>query len=74
MTKIVNQVHPPRPEKLRDGELGSPKYRLWFKSGTSTMLFCDNITKIECELIKKRIRLAMRDFHTSLKGSWLITK
>ena len=71
---IKNQIHPPRPEKVRVNGSGSTKFRLWFKSGTSTMLFCDNITKVECELVKKRVSLAMHDFHTSLKGTWLITK
>lgn len=73
-TKIVNQIHPPRPNTSSVDELGNTRNRLWFKSGTSTMLFAEKITKVECELIKKRVSLAMHDCHCELKGTWLITK
>lgn len=47
-TSTLNQVHPPRPKRVRVDKQGNERCRMWLKEGTSTMLFTDSLTKNGC--------------------------
>lgn len=70
----ANQLHSPKPAKVRVDKLGNDRYRLWFKSGNSTMLFTKGLTKNAANCLISNIDRYMSQLHVKLEGTWLITK
>ena len=63
--KTANQLHSPKPTKERVDKLGNSYYKLWFKSGNSTMLFAKELTKeaIECFEIAQSLEPSASSLH-----------
>ena len=72
--KIVNQLHSPKPAKERVDKLGNSYYRLWFKSGNSTMLFAEKLTKEAIKCFISNTDKYLSQIHGKREGKWLITK
>lgn len=55
----VNQVHPPRPKRVRVDAQGNDKRRLWLKDGHSTMLFYEGLTENGCKSLINAVNTAL---------------
>lgn len=69
-----NQVHPPRPNKSHIDILGNDRNRLWFKSGNSTMLFAQGLTRNAIKCLTSNIQSTLSQLGVKLEGQWLITR
>ena len=72
--KSANQLHSPKPAKERVDKLGNSYYRLWFKSGNSTMLFAKALTKEAIMCFISNADKYLSQIHGKREGKWLITK
>lgn len=71
-----NQVHPPRPKKMRTDERGNDTRKLWLKDGRTTMPFVDGLTESGCKALINTINSTLIKLgKTALpKNKFLITK
>lgn len=72
-TITVNQVHAPLPRSKRIDALGNDRYRVYFKEGNSTMLFCKGLTKPAVQVMIKRLKEHLAKLGTKLEGTFIIT-
>ena len=68
-----NQVHPPQPRRKRVDAQGNNRKRMYYKDGTSTMLFCEGVTENAAKALNERIRSYAEALGTKIKGVFLIT-
>ena len=71
--KTKNQVHPPKKGPTQDKE-GNNRYRLFFKSGNSTMLFAKDLTRPAIKALTYQIDNSMSKLGSKIEGQWIITK
>jgi len=71
--KSQNQVHPPKKGPLQDKE-GNSRYRLFFKSGNSTMLFAQGLTRPAIKALTTQIDNIIQKLDSKIEGQWIITK
>lgn len=69
-----NQVHPPRPKKMRVDTLGNDRRKIFFKSGNSTMLFCKDLTENGARAMSIRLTEHLKRLGTKLEGSFIVVK
>lgn len=75
MNKIKNQVHPSRSKKRSGTDAsGNPYKRIWVKSGTSTMLLCEGLTKEGSQALINSITDDVLRFGSKLKCTFMITQ
>ena len=72
--KSINQLHPVSAKKIYQDKLGNDRNKLWFKSGNSTMLFTEDITKNAAKVLCSNIEQLMKQMHVRMEGQWIITK
>lgn len=53
--------------------MGNERFKVYFKSGTSSMLFCDGVTKPAADSMIKRLLEHMTKLGTVPKGKFIIT-
>jgi hypothetical protein len=53
--------------------MGNERFKVYFKSGTSSMLFCDGVTKPAADSMIKRLLEHMEKLGTVPKGKFIIT-
>jgi len=73
--KVQNQLHPPRkkyPGEVDEG--ANKKKRVYYKDGTSSMLFCDGITTSGSKVLIESIKDCMNKLGVELKGHFLVTQ
>lgn len=68
-----NQVHPPQPRRRRVDAQGNHRKKMYYKDGTSTMLFCEGLTENGCKALASRIMQYAEELGTKIKGIFLIT-
>lgn len=68
-----NQEHPTPPKRKRVDAQGNHRKKMYYKDGTSTMLFCEGVTENAAKALDKRIRAYAEALGTKIKGTFLIT-
>ena len=71
--KSQNQVHPHKKGPTQDKE-GNSRYRLFFKSGNSTMLFAQGLTRSSIKVLTSQIDNTISKLGSKIEGQWIITK
>lgn len=66
-----NQEHPMPPKRRRVDARGNYRRRMFYKDGTSTMLFCENITDNSAKALEERIRLYAEALGVKIKGIFI---
>lgn len=66
--KKVNQI--PTPHKKKDDD----KYRVFFKSGNSTMLLCEGLSYMGTIAFERTINAFLSAHNTKLKGNLFVTR
>lgn len=66
-----NQVHHPQPRRKRVDAQGNHRKKMFYKDGTSTMLFCENITDNSAKALEERIRLYAEALGVKIKGIFI---
>lgn len=69
----TNQLHPPRKKNREKVDLNVRK-SVYYKDGTSTMLFCRDITIPAAKVLISSIRDNMRKLNVTLKGNFIVTQ
>lgn len=59
MNKVRNQIHPPRPKRVRVDSKGNDMRRLWLKDGNTTMLLIDKLTENGCKALINSINTSL---------------
>lgn len=66
-----NQEHPTPPKRKRVDAQGNHRRKMFYKDGTSTMLFCENITDNSAKALEERIRLYAEALGVKIKGIFI---
>lgn len=73
--KKLNQIRPPRINKIGPSQpiIAPKKVKMWFKCGTSSMLFtkCKEPTALQLEV---KIRKFLSENNIKLEGSFILTQ
>lgn len=72
MNEVVNQLHPPRKKNKEKVELNKRK-SIYYKDGTSTMLFVKDVTIPMSKLIVSSIKTTLKRLGVTMKGNFIIT-
>lgn len=67
-----NQVHPPRRRSARVDAQGNNRKRMYYKDGTSTMLFTEG-TENACVALAARLKQYAEALDMKIKGHFIIT-
>ena len=70
--KERNQIH--NPQKKPKDSIGNDRNRLWIKSGNTTMLLTQGITKNSAAFLEERIKTFIKRCGLKLEVTFLITK
>lgn len=70
--ELTNQLHPPRKKNREKVDLNIRK-SIYYKDGTSTMLFCKGVTIPLARLVVANIRTTLKRLDVKLKGNFIIT-
>ena len=68
----VNQLHPPKKKNKEEVQLNVKK-SVYYKDGTSTMLFCRDLTVPMARLVVSTVRNALKRLDVNMKGNLIIT-
>ena len=68
----VNQLHPPRKKNHEEVELNKRK-SVYYKDGTSTMLFVKDVTIPMSKLVVSSVKTTLKRLGVNLKGNFIIT-
>jgi len=68
----VNQLHPPKKKNKEEVQLNVKK-SVYYKDGTSTMLFCKDVTVPMARLVVSTVRNALKRLDVNMKGNLIIT-
>lgn len=68
----VNQLHPPKKKNKEEVQLNVKK-SVYYKDGTSTMLFCKDVTVPMARLVVSTVRNALKRLDINMKGNLIIT-
>ena len=68
----VNQLHPPKKKNKEEVQLNVKK-SVYYKDGTSTMLFCRDLTVPMARLVVSTVRNALKRLDINMKGNLIIT-
>lgn len=68
----INQLHPPRKKNREKVDLNIRK-SIYYKDGTSTMLFCKDVTVPLARLVVANVRTTLKKLDVKLKGNFIIT-
>lgn len=68
----VNQLHPPRKKNKEEVELNKRK-SVYYKDGTSTMLFVKDVTVPMSKLVVSSVRTTLKRLGVTMKGNFIIT-
>ena len=71
--KKMNQIRPNRVNHIGPAQTSPKKVKLWFKCGTSSMLFC-KAPEADALRIEARLRRMLRDLDVKLEGSFIQTQ
>lgn len=71
--QTANHVHQPRKKNPGSGNT-NPRKRIWYKEGTSTMLFCKNATTNSAKVLIASIKDNMSKLGLELNGHFLVTQ
>lgn len=71
-----NQVHPPRPKKVRTDAKGNETVRIWLKDHNTTMLFTKDLTRNGASVLINNINTTLKSLGVSElpRNRFLITK
>lgn len=72
MEKPTNQLHPPRKKNREKVDLNIRK-SVYYKDGTSTMLFCKDVTVPMSKLIVSSVKTTLKRLGVTMKGNFIIT-
>lgn len=72
MNEVVNQLHPPRKKNKEKVELNKRK-SVYYKDGTSTMLFVKDVTVPMSKLIVSSVKTTLERLGVTMKGNFIIT-
>lgn len=72
MDQVKNQLHPPRKKNKEEVQLNVKK-SVYYKDGTSTMLFCKDVTVPMARLVVSTVRTALKRLDINMKGNLIIT-
>lgn len=70
--RTQNQLHLPKKKNKEKVQLNIRK-SVYYKDGTSTMLFCKDVTVPIAKLIVSSVRTAMNRLGVNMKGNFIIT-
>lgn len=70
----VNQVNPPLKKSKRVDKSGNERFRVYFKSGNSSMLFCKGLTKPAALFMIDGLNNILSKLGTKTEGNFIITK
>lgn len=70
--KKTNQIH--NPQKKSKDKLGNDRNRLWLKSGNTTMLLTNGITKSAATVLEEKIKTFLSACNLKMEVTFLITK
>lgn len=71
--KKQNQQNPPLPKSKRVDSLGNHRYRMFYKDGNSTMLFCKGITKPSAKKMIEKLNTYASLLGVKIEGTFIIT-
>lgn len=54
--------------------VGNSRFRLFFKSGNSTMLLAKGLTKNQIKILTAELKDNLDNYNSKLEGSWIIVK
>ena len=72
MDQVKNQLHPPKKKNKEEVQLNVKK-SVYYKDGTSTMLFCRDLTVPMARLVVSTVRNALKRLDVNMKGNLIIT-
>ena len=72
MDQVKNQLHPPKKKNKEEVQLNVKK-SVYYKDGTSTMLFCKDVTVPMARLVVSTVRNALKRLDINMKGNLIIT-
>lgn len=72
MDQVKNQLHPPKKKNKEEVQLNVKK-SVYYKDGTSTMLFCRDVTVPMARLVVSTVRNALKRLDINMKGNLIIT-
>lgn len=72
MDAMTNQLHPPQKKNRKKVDLNVRK-SIYYKDGTSTMLFAKGLTIPMAKLVVSKVRLALERLDVEMKGNLIIT-
>ena len=72
MDQVKNQLHPPKKKNKEKVQLNVKK-SVYYKDGTSTMLFCRDLTVPMARLVVSTVRNALKRLDVNMKGNLIIT-
>lgn len=72
MEKPTNQLHPPRKKNREKVDLNIRK-SIYYKDGTSTMLFVKDVTVPMSKLIVSSVKTTLKRLGVTMKGNFIIT-
>ena len=72
MDQVKNQLHPPKKKNKEEVQLNVKK-SVYYKDGTSTMLFCKDVTVPMARLVVSTVRNALKRLDVNMKGNLIIT-
>lgn len=72
MDQVKNQLHPPKKKNKEKVELNKRK-SIYYKDGTSTMLFVKDVTIPMSKLVVSSVKTTLERLGVSMKGNFIIT-
>lgn len=72
--KHSNQQINPQSNKKTVDSVGNPRFRLFFKSGNSTMLLAKGLTKNQIKILTAELKDNLDNYDSKLEGSWIVVK
>lgn len=75
-TRLHNQVHPPRPKKVRVDARGNETVQMWLRDGRTTMPFVTGLTPNGVSVLINSINTTLKSLGVSElpKNKFLITR
>lgn len=71
---IKNQLIRQRKDKSSVDKVGNQRFRLFFKSGNTTILVAKGLTRNQIKILTGEFKLNLNNYNSKIEGVWLVVK